>query len=344
LDETERLTSYLDGELEAGERRALEAELAGDHALRERLAALREADQALRTMGATELPPGARRRLDTRLAGVLDEVLSTSSEDMATPPPPTTAADDDALAASTVTSGGADELARRRRRRVLPAVTGVAAGLVLLAGGLVGLGQLDLGSDDASTAESADAMMSADDAAELAPAEPPDAQGEGLGPVVIDDGRSTSTAELEALPADPELEALAGEALAPGEGEALAEQFQQLLLGGVPPTTTGSVADTEAADEAEADEVERSVGSTIVTRDGRALGSEEAADLRRCLVTLLKGGEQAIPTRVELLELDGTPAVSVGLVTRDPQSGAFTRIEVWTLERATCQVLRFDQA
>ncbi|TVP67726.1 MAG: hypothetical protein EA340_10180, partial [Nitriliruptor sp.] len=94
----------------------------------------------------------------------------------------------------------------------------------------------------------------------------------------------------------------------------------------------------------EADAEDRSVGSTIVTRDGRALGSEDAADLRRCLATLLKGGEQAIPTRVELLELDGTPAVSVGLVTLDPQSGAFTRIEVWTLERATCQVLRFDQA
>lgn len=338
MDEIERLTSYLDGELEAGERRALEAELAGDHALRERLAALQGADQALRAQGATELPPGARRRLDARLMGVLDEVLSTTSEGMAAPPPPTAATADDAPATSTVTDGDGDELALRRRRRVLPAVTGVAAGLVLLAGGLVGLGQLDLGSDDARTAESADAMMSADDAAELAPAEPPGADGEALGPVVIDDGRSTSTTELEALPASPELEALAGQALPPGDGEAVAAQFQQLLLGGVPPMTTGSIA------EAEADDADRSVESTVVTRDGRALGSDDAADLRRCLATLLKGGEPAIPTRIELLELDGTPAVSVGLVTLDPQSGAFTRIEVWTLEQATCQVLRFDQA
>ncbi len=337
MDEIERLTSYLDGELEAGERRALEAELAGDQALRERLAALRGADQALGALGATELPSGARRRLDARLAGVLEEVLSTTPEGLAAPPPPTAATADDAPAPSTGTDGGDDELSLRRRRRVRPAVTGVAAGLVLLAGGLVGLGQLDLGADDARTAESVDAMMSADDA-ELAPAEPPGADGEALAPVVIDDGRSTSTAELEALLASPELEALADQALSAGDGEVVAARFQQLLLGGVPPMTSGSVADAEEDEEAD-----RSVEPTIVTRDGRTLDSDDAGDLRRCLATLLKDGEQAIPTRVELLEFDGTPAVSVGLVTPDPQSGAFTRIEVWTLEQATCQVLRFDQ-
>jgi len=339
LDDTERLTSYLDGELDAGERRALEAELASDHALREQLEALRGADQALRALGATELPPGARHRLDARLARVLEEVLSENSEDSAAPPLLAAATADEPPTASEVTDAAGDELALRRRRRVLPAVTGVAAGLVLLAGGLVGLGQLDLVSDDAGTAESADAMMSADDGEEFAPAEAFDADGEALGPVVIDEGRSTSTVELEALPASPELEALAGLALSPEDGAVVAGRYQQLLVGGVLPEATGSVADAE-----ESEESGRSVESAIVTREGRELSSEETADLRRCLATLFKGGEQAIPALVELLEFDGTPAVSVGLVSLDPQSDAFTRIEVWTLERATCQVLRFDQA
>lgn len=339
MDEIERLTSYLDGELEAGERRALEAELAGDDALRGQLEALRAADQALRAMGATELPPGARHRLDARLAPVLEEVLSETAADGADAAPRSAATADETPTAAAVTGEAGDELALRRRRRVLPTVTGVAAGLLLLAGGVVGLGQLDLGSDDAGMQESADAMLSADDAGESAPAEAFDVDGEALGPVVIDEGRSISTVELAALPASPELEAVAGQALSPEDGAAVADRYQQLLVGDVHSEAAGSVADAQ-----ESEESDRSVGSAIVTRDGRALGTEATADLRRCLATLLKGGEPAIPTVVELLELDGTPAVRVGLVTLDPQSGAFTRIEVWTLDRATCQVLRFDQA
>jgi anti-sigma factor RsiW len=350
LDDTERLTSYLDGELAADERRALEAELAGDHALRERLAALRTADRTLRAVGATELPPGARERLDDRLAGVLAEVLTTTS---ATAGPPLTATEQDD--APTPGAGGdrvEDELALRRRRRVLPAVTGVAAGLVLLAGGIVGLGQLGLDSDDAGLAEGADAMMSADDAAELEslPAAP---ELEALGPIVVDDGRATSTAELEGGPVSPELEAAAAAALSAEDGAALADRFQQLLLGEMAPAPSGPMAadeDEDAAEEAaedaaeDADGADRSMETTLVTRDGRTLNPEDAADLRACLATLLEGGEQAIPIRVELLEVDQVPAIGVGLLTPDPTTGAFTRMEVWTLERASCQVLRFEQS
>ncbi len=344
MDETERLTSYLDGELAADERRALEAELAGDHVLRARLAGLRAADEALRGLAATELPPGARQRLDDRLAGVLDEVLSTTSSDttvqrLPTGGEPVTAAEAEAAPTpATVTDTGHDELTQRRRRRVVPAVTGVAAGLVLLAGGLVGLGQLGLGSDEVDTAERADALLSADDAAELE-ALPAGPELEARAPIVVDDGRAISSADLAALLASPELAAVAAQALPREDGAAVAARFQQLLLGAVAPATPESM-----ADDVEDDEVAPSAGPEVVTRDGRVLGPADVADLQACLTALLEGDEQAIPIRIELLELDGVPAVSVGLVTPDPRSGAYTRVEVWTLERASCQVLRFDQA
>lgn len=374
MDETERLTSYLDGELAADELRSVEAELAGDRALQERLEALRAADEALGGLQATALPGGARERLDVRLSGVLEEVLGAGADRDVTAL--ATAADvaDHAPTTSEATGRPSDALATRRRWRVGPALTGVAAGLVLLAGGLLGLGQLDLRSGQDSASTDADEMMAADDAGEVAPESASEADGDGTAPVIIDDGRSTSVDELDALLVTAELEELAGRGLQPADGETLAARFQQLLLGGDPGAETGSTGDgdeardgadsptgelageqTEEQTEEQADEPAEdthdpdrartmAVDTAIVTRDGRLLDEGTVSDLRRCLAGLLDGGEQAIPRTVELLSVDGVDAISFGLVTLDPDTDAFTRIEVWTLERSTCQVLRFDQS
>jgi anti-sigma factor RsiW len=359
VDEIERLTSYLDGGMAADERRALEAELAGDSALRARLQALRAADAALGQLAATELPDGARQRLDARLETVLEEVL-TADRPAATPVTPAGVA---AGAPTTIEATGIvpDQLAARRRWRALPALTGVAAGLVLLAGGVIGLGQTGLlsGGDDQLAADSAESDMSTEEAMGSAPQEALDGAGLADAPVVIDEGRTTTADDLDELLGDPDLQTLAGRSLSAEEGEVLAVQLQQRLLGetigGVGAETEADAEDAGSEEQAEegspdqpgpeSDTAERAtVDAVIVTRDGQTLPSEDAAAVRRCLGALLEAGEQAVPVTIELLRVDGVPAIAYGLVTLDPQTDAFTRTELWTLERASCQVLRFTQS
>jgi anti-sigma factor RsiW len=358
VDEIERLTSYLDGGLAADERRALEADLAGDSALRARLQALRAADGALGRLAATELPEGARQRLDARLEGVLEEVLAA---DRVAPAPVTMAGvASDAPTTVEVTGIVPDQLAARRRWRALPALTGVAAGLVLLAGGVIGLGQAGLlsGGDDQLAADGVESDMSTEGALESAPQDALEAAALPDAPVVIDEGRTTTADDLDELLTNPELQTLAERSLSAEEGELLAVQLQQQLLGDVAGGGSGAAADDdagaeeqveeEASDEAAgptSDTAERATGdAVIVTRDGQTLPPEDAAAVRRCLGTLLEAGEQAVPMTIELLRVDGVPAIAYGLVTLDPQTTAFTRTEVWTLERADCQVLRFTQS
>jgi anti-sigma factor RsiW len=358
VDEIERLTSYLDGGLAADERRALEAELAGDSALRARLQALRAADAALERLTATELPDGARQRLDARLEGVLEEVLTAARA----APVPLTQVGVARGAPTTVEATGIvpDQLAARRRWRALPALTGVAAGLVLLAGGVIGLGQTGLlsGGDDQLAADSVESDMSTEEAFGSAPEEALDGAGVPDAPVVIDEGLTTTADELDELLNNPDLQALAGRELSAEEGEVLALQLQQGLLGesagGVGAEAEAEDAATEeSADEGSGDDAgglgsdtaERApVDAVIITRDGQPLPSEDAAAVRRCLGALLEAGEQAVPVTIELLQVDGVPAIAYGLVTLDPQTGAFTRTELWTLDRADCQVLRFTQS
>ncbi len=346
MDEIERLTSYLDGELAADERRALEAELAGDSALRARLEGLRAADAALGRLAATELPDGARQRLDARLEGVLDEVLA-ADRPASVPVPAAGMADE---APTTVEATGVpDQLASRRRRRVLPVLTGVAAGLVLLAGGIVGLGQTGLlsGDDDQLASDSAGVEMSTEAADGPVPGEALDGDGSFDAPVVIDEGRSTTADDLDELQTQPELQELqelAGRSLSAEDGQQLAARFQQQLLG----DADGDEAEEQAEDDAGSRESDpgaaTSADAVVVTRDGQALSPGDAAAVRRCLSVLLEAGSQAIPATIELLEVDGVPAISYGLVTLDPGTNAFTRTEVWTLERADCRVVRFAQS
>jgi len=308
-------------------------------------------------LAGTELPEGARHRLDARLAGVLEEVLADDRP--AAVPVATTGVASDAPTTIEATGIVPDQLATRRRWRALPALTGVAAGLVLLAGGVIGLGQTGLlsGGDDQLATDGAEADMSTEAAREPAPEDGLAADALAA-PVVIDEGRTTAAADLDELLTSPDLQALAGRLLPAEEGELLAVRLQQQLLGEVagaelgaaPELDDGVAAEEQAEDEEQAGSPEAdtdeaaSVDAVIVTRDAQVLSPEDAAAVRRCLIELLEAGTQAIPTTIELLEVDGVPAIAYGLVTLDPETGAFTRTEVWTLERANCQVVRFAQS
>lgn len=310
VDDLERLTGYLDGSLTPDEQAAMEARIADDADLRALLAALARADHALGELVPTPLPEGARERLDGALAAAFDELLP--------PHQPVqdhqrVEADDASLEPTTAEAAGrtVDELSRRRhtgrRSRLVPVTAGVAAGVVLLAGGIAGLSQLSPGTDDRVAMQADSVEESApEDAAALSGAD------DGLAaelPVVMDAGRAVDAEEQPELLDDPGLLSLAQRGLSMEDGGELAAQVQQRVFG--------------------------------------ADGATSAAlpdELRRCLGELLDPGEQAIPVAIELVTLDGGDAAVFGLLTLDPDSGAFSRIEAWTLSLESCQVLRFDQS
>lgn len=333
MDDIDRLSSYLDGALEPDEQRALEAELAGDAALRADLEALRQLDATLSGSLATELPPGARQRLDERLRPVVRELVSEDVPLVAVAAPTTSEALD-----------RRDELAGRRARRRLPVAIGsVAAGLAILGVGVIGIDRFvgPLGSDDEAASMALDTAQERTESAEAMPEADlavPDL------PIVVDEGRQVSEEDLDLTLTAPALQQLTATALDGAAAEQLADEVQTRLLGD-PPAAAGSAeslgdeADTDAADTDAA-----MTGPALTTPDGQLLGSADAADVRRCMIELLEVGDAAIPVQVELLEVDGVPAVQIGLVTPDPGTGAYTRSEVWTLQRASCQVLRFAQS
>ena len=314
---------------------------------------LERADRALEQLAPTPLPEGARQRLDARLQGAFDEVLSTDQ-----------AVDADTAAVAPTTAAasgrGTDELSRRRRsgrrRSLVPATAGVAAGLVLLAGGVVGLSQLSLGGDDDA------ATLQTDQFDEMADDEGPEPSSveESLAadlPVVIDEGRTAAEEDAPRLLDDPQLLALAQRGLSMEDGATLAEDVQRRVLGVAEVSGFDAAEEAEEAEEAEdgvaaaedADQ-DRSEGpadagmAPLITRDGERLDAGVTEDLRRCLTQLLDPGEQAVPVAIEVVTLDGGDAAIFGLLTLDPDTGAFSRIEAWTLALDSCQVLRFDQS
>jgi len=335
VDDTDRLSSYLDGALEPDELQALEAELAGDAALRAELEALRQVDAWLQADLAVELPPGARQRLDERLGPVLRAAVTEG-----TPPA--------AAAAPTPSPAQVrhDELAGRRARRRLPvAIGGVAAGLAVLAIGVVGIDRLlgPMGGEDESATMALD-RESSEDRAELAEAmpepEPPMPELAGLPelPIVVDDGRRVSGQDLQDLPPDTSVLAqLTAAAIDGVQAERLAASAETRLFDG-PPATDDR--DESAGDGTGADAESAPPGPALTASDGRALSAEDTTAVRRCTAELPENPTVTIPVRIELLEVDGEPALEVGRVTADPATGAYTQVEVWTLERSSCQVLR----
>jgi negative regulator of sigma E activity len=348
--DTERLAAFLDGELDADEAAAVEAALAGDPRLRAELAAMRRADEALGSLPATELPSGFEARLRSRLDAELADLLGTSER----------AATAGAGAEAPSVAAGTDELAARRARRSrswVPAFAGAAAAVAVIAGTMVGIGVLGSGGDDASTADSDTAMtMEAFDGDETASDDAGEAflPGPGEAPTLVATGEDLDEAGADDLLDAIELQAVAAqgfdEELGRGVGigwrEALA-RFVSASTATVPElesddADTPDSEDAPAEDTADAGPSARAADGVRFLADG-PVDDDALAAAERCLDEVLAADADAIPAYLAVVTYEGDPAVVVGLVTLDPASGAYTRAEVWVLDRADCQVRRFAQ-
>jgi hypothetical protein len=339
---SERLAALLAGELSTDERRALEAELARDPDLRAQLEAMERADAALTAEPRTELPEGAEDRLLAALAPTLDAELG----------------------ASEVARGaeGSDELAARRatrgrRRTWLTAAGGVAAAVAAVAVVLPNL----TGSGDDSADTTDVAMEAGEEAGEDAASMDADDAGAALpdGPTVLGGDRELDAEGADALLAAPELEAIAGSALAPEDAAGLGADWAVRLGAPLAGAASDSLStfdadvETESVDDGEAQEEEAPAEGGAESADratagvgvlvGPDVGDDDLADVGRCLETLLATGDVAIPVTAELVVFDGEPAIAFGLVSQDAD-GQVQRREVWVLDRATCEVRYFTQA
>ncbi len=306
MEPEERLAAYLDGELDVDERTALEAELASDPALRARLELLQRADGVLASLSSPTPPHGYEERLRTHVDAVLADVLPAPAADVTAP-----------IDLAAVRAG-------RSTPRWIPMTVGAAAGLlVLVGGGLVLTDGWFAGGDDADVgADAGMATMEADDAAV---ADGP------MGPTVVLDGRSLTADEVDDLLEHPAMVMIADQRLSGPDAEAAGQRFQQLLGASVGPPSDGDAAGEDQED------------GTGTATESMPRPDEPAEAIARCLDELLAADAGAIPTYAELATVDGAPVVLLGLVTRDPATSAHTRAEIWTLDRETCQVLRFAQ-
>jgi hypothetical protein len=352
VDASDRLAALLAGELDADERLALEAELARDPELRADLSAMERADEHLAELRSPEPPAGFEQRLDDRLAATLTEVLGA----------PDTRPHGGGTATSTTVAAGDVFTARRRDRasRRMQTMIGVAAAAVVLVGS--GVLFTSFGGDDTADESAMFETMDADDGA----TDESDAAAEGAfvtdGPVVVADGRTLDDDAIDELLTSGELDLVASQGYDESLGRDVAERFQSDL--GARSTPDGGSADLEtdeeiadtpetedAPDEGSADDRDQDVpagevftGRELVTRDGTSLPATDAADVTRCLDEVLGGDPDAIPAYVELAGYQDTEVVVLGLVTLDPETDTFARNEVWVLDRATCQLLRFSQS
>lgn len=344
MDPAERLTAYLDGQLTPDEHAAVDAELATDPRLRAALADLQRADAALDGASPTDLPAGADDRLRSRLRPVLEEMTGRDAA----------ASSDDEP--SLMPGPVGDELsARRTSRWQAPLAVAAAVVGVLVVGGVVVSGLQDDADDEmASTDDQAGADImedSADDGEEADDGEQPDMQTEEApeadaddeaavagalpdAPTVVDEDATLDEDRVEAIVEGEELQRVRDLALGSPEGDEIAGRWQREL--GVPTDAPDDRAESDDGDAPAEDH-------PPVTRSGEPLDDRAAADLARCLEDLLDPGVTAIPAYVELGTFDGAAALLVGLVTVDPDTSTFTRSEVWVVDRASCEVLHFEQ-
>jgi negative regulator of sigma E activity len=306
----ERLADYLAGELSPDEQAALEAQLAGDAALRRRLHRMREADEALSQLSSPAPRAGFEQRLQDALRGELERATVSSG-------------------AAQPTADAPDELAARRTRRALPswpvALGGAAAAVALLAVVGIGVSQLT-GTDD-----EAEVALDADEAPEALEAETG-------GPVLLAGDRAVGDEELEALFDDPRLAGLADRGMPPEEGARLAEAFRAHFADDetmrMSATASADVPRAEATDDAAVEADEPAVGAD--------LDADARADMRRCLATLLDEGDRVVPAYAEAATYQGEEVVLFGLVAPGADGQRYERIELWVLEREDCQVRTFQ--
>jgi hypothetical protein len=311
----ERLSAYLAGELSTDDARALEAELARKPALRTRLERLRRLEAELERLPDVGPDPDFSSRLREAVTGELSGL-----------PLP------------------GDELGRRRAERAargglprwVPAFAGAAAVLVLIVGGIAVVGGGLGGGDEEGGVESAmdgDAGGQEDSAATLQqPEGEMEAADTAIGPVVVSDGVSYDEEALAALPGDPRFDGIVAERLASGSAEDLASAYQRSLQQG-----------DAAGDDAREEAVEESAPAPLQIVGSEPVSEDDLAAIARCLETVLADSGTLIPVYAELATLDGEPVIVFGLASVDPDTSAFTRIEVWAVSRADCEVRFLSQ-
>ncbi len=342
METPDRLAAYLADELDPDDRRALDDELARDGRLRAELAAMRRADDALAGLSTPTPDDGFDARLDVFVDGVLAELDAVTDA----------TASEAELATQAVPTAGAEPTRRATTDEPAPGTTGTdrsrwvlaaAAAVILLAG--VGVATLQpFGGDDGPSSGAELSSLGDQDASDEVATESDDgvASAEGvlalpLQPTIVDEQRDLDDEDLDRLLSDPTVTEVAAARLDRDTGTEFGLQLQRQL--GQP---AGDDTDSAAGDMDDAG-TERDV-DRLFTRAGEPVDETLLADTERCLRTLLEAGPTAIPAYVELATVEGQPALIYGLVTIDPQDDGFTRREIWTLERSSCQVLRFAQA
>ena len=340
MDTGERLAAYLSGDLDPDERTALEAELAGDAALRARLERIRAADEALGALPEVELPDGFEDRLQQRLAPELDAVLG-------------------------------DELAARRARRTvprwLPAVAGAAAALaVVVAGGvaLVGVGGSDMAGDSAED-NAAGAELLEEQAADGDMGDSGGAstmQAPSAGPVVTDRGRTFTSEDLATLADDPDVRVARDTALVeqvPEEaarlyaaalaGEELTQDLDVLSREQTDTATEAEGGDAAAGGEAETraetDEAAPVPTGAVAVAEGPGVDQEDRDAVAACLPVLYDdAAAPVVPLYAELAEAEDGTDVIVYVALAPDADGAWRRTEVWMVTRDGCDPRLFVQS
>lgn len=412
LEQVDRLAAYAAGELHAEERAAFERALERDPDLRAQLAAMRRADAALDAFPAPEPPEGFDDRIDAFVTSVLADTLggatatstSDGSEasdpdgpaggDLSTEPtadqplaPPshltalpapdgTGAAGDEA--AGTEVAGGGDELAARRtkKRGLAPTLGAVAAGLVLLVGGVVVVQTSDIldgpqvdsafeGTED--SADDTDMQADRDDSADQ------ESPAEGDAPEA---GEEATDAEDDAVLHDAEPGA-AEEAPAPGDEDAEAESPDD----STDSAETGELFDDEspASTEshglndgplviADAGELTLSDLDGLLTHDafevwdgvnigdGHEIASDlenwptgydvavdaaDAAQAASCFNQFVTSSPASIVTFVAFGSYEGTDAIIFGLLT--PDDDQYVYRDVFSVSADSCGLLDFTR-
>lgn len=360
MDASERLAALLADELDADERIALEGELARDPELRADLEAMERADAGLAELRSPEPAARFEQRLDELMTATLAKVLGDAG---------------DAPRTGHGRSGASEDpfTARRRDRtsRRMQAMISVAAAAVVLVGSgalLTSLGSLS-GDDAAEMAEDSGLSDSAGSAEQERDTSDEALESEASvidGPVLVAEDRTLDDDDLDGLLAGGELDVVASQGYDADLGREVAGRFQSDLGAGAP--REGGQADLDRDDRADGEDSAESSGDSddpaedgareesaedgdvaasrvpeLVTRDGAPLEPDAAADVARCLEEVLSAEPDAIPAYTELATYQDAEAIVLGLVTLDPETGTFSRSELWVLDRASCQLLRFVQ-